>query len=157
MGLGLAKLAEEDPTFRVYWWRNWPNHYFWYGWVSPWIIIDRLKREHNVEAILVHLRSPTVKTIRGTAEAQGKHITIRWSWSIRWRLDIWAKWTGKGSEFIDMIKGGVVPQEYCKPVQQGGRNSNGGVIAGYPVVDIKATLFTMVLTTMGNDSSELAF
>ncbi|MBQ4284677.1 MAG: hypothetical protein IJB96_12225 [Lachnospira sp.] len=122
------------------------------------IIIDRLKREHNVEA---NTGAPQVayrETIRGTAEAQGKH--IKQSGGRGQYGDVWIKFepneAGKGFEFIDQIKGGVVPQEYRKPVQKGVEDTlAGGVIAGYPVVDVKATLYDGSYHDV--DSSELAF
>ena len=159
MGLGLAKLAEEDPTFRVHTDEETGQTIIsGMGELHLEIIIDRLKREHNVEA---NTGAPQVayrETIRGTAEAQGKH--IKQSGGRGQYGDVWIKFEpnepGKGLEFIDMIKGGVVPQEYRKPVQQGVEETlNGGVIAGYPVVDVKATLYDGSYHDV--DSSELAF
>ena len=159
MGLGLAKLAEEDPTFRVHTDEETGQTIIsGMGELHLEIIIDRLKREHNVEA---NTGAPQVayrETIRGTAEAQGKH--IKQSGGRGQYGDVWIKFEpnepGKGFEFLDMIKGGVVPQEYRKPVQQGVEETlNGGVIAGYPVVDIKATLYDGSYHDV--DSSELAF
>ena len=159
MGLGLAKLAEEDPTFRVHTDEETGQTIIsGMGELHLEIIIDRLKREHNVEA---NTGAPQVayrETIRGTSEAQGKH--IKQSGGRGQYGDVWIKFEpnepGKGFEFIDMIKGGVVPQEYRKPVQQGVEETlNGGVIAGYPVVDIKATLYDGSYHDV--DSSELAF
>ena len=159
MGLGLAKLAEEDPTFRVHTDEETGQTIIsGMGELHLEIISDRLKREHNVEA---NTGAPQVayrETIRGTAEAQGKH--IKQSGGRGQYGDVWIKFEpnepGKGFEFIDMIKGGVVPQEYRKPVQQGVEETlNGGVIAGYPVVDIKATLYDGSYHDV--DSSELAF
>ena len=159
MGLGLAKLAEEDPTFRVHTDEETGQTIIsGMGELHLEIIIDRLKREHNVEA---NTGAPQVayrETIRGTAEAQGKH--IKQSGGRGQYGDVWIKFEpnepGKGFEFIDMIKGGVVPQEYRKPVQQGVEETlNGGVIAGYPVVDIKAPLYDGSYHDV--DSSELAF
>ena len=159
MGLGLAKLAEEDPPFRVHTDEETGQTIIsGMGELHLEIIIDRLKREHNVEA---NTGAPQVayrETIRGTAEAQGKH--IKQSGGRGQYGDVWIKFEpnepGKGFEFIDMIKGGVVPQEYRKPVQQGVEETlNGGVIAGYPVVDIKATLYDGSYHDV--DSSELAF
>ena len=159
MGLGLAKLAEEDPTFRAHTDEETGQTIIsGMGELHLEIIIDRLKREHNVEA---NTGAPQVayrETIRGTAEAQGKH--IKQSGGRGQYGDVWIKFEpnepGKGFEFIDMIKGGVVPQEYRKPVQQGVEETlNGGVIAGYPVVDIKATLYDGSYHDV--DSSELAF
>ena len=122
------------------------------------IAIDRLQKEHGVEA---NTGAPQVayrETIRGTAEAQGKH--VKQSGGRGQYGDVWVKFEpnepGKGFEFIDQIKGGVVPQEYRKPVQQGIEETlNGGVIAGYPVVDVKATLYDGSYHDV--DSSELAF
>ncbi|MBB1524238.1 elongation factor G [Candidatus Saccharibacteria bacterium] len=159
MGLGLAKLAEEDPTFRVHTDEETGQTIIsGMGELHLEIIIDRLKREHNVEA---NTGAPQVayrETIRGTAEAQGKH--IKQSGGRGQYGDVWIKFEpnepGKGFEFIDMNKGGVVPQEYRKPVQQGVEETlNGGVIAGYPVVDVKATLYEGSYHDV--DSSELAF
>ena len=159
MGLGLAKLAEEDPTFRVHTDEETGQTIIsGMGELHLEIIIDRLKREHNVEA---NTGAPQVayrETTRGTAEAQGKH--IKQSGGRGQYGDVWIKFEpnepGKGFEFIDMIKGGVVPQEYRKPVQQGVEETlNGGVIAGYPVVDVKATLYDGSYHDV--DSSELAF
>lgn len=159
MGLGLAKLAEEDPTFRVHTDEETGQTIIsGMGELHLEIIIDRLKREHNVEA---NTGAPQVayrETVRGTSEAQGKH--IKQSGGRGQYGDVWIKFEpnepGKGFEFIDMIKGGVVPQEYRKPVQQGVEETlNGGVIAGYPVVDIKATLYDGSYHDV--DSSELAF
>ena len=159
MGIGLSKLAEEDPTFRVHTDEETGQTIIsGMGELHLDIIIDRLRREHKVEA---NTGAPQVafrETIRGTAEAQGKH--IKQSGGRGQYGDVWIKFEpnepGKGFEFIDQIKGGVVPQEYRKPVQQGVEETlNGGVIAGYPVVDVKATLYDGSYHDV--DSSELAF
>lgn len=159
MGLGLAKLAEEDPTFRVHTDEETGQTIIsGMGELHLEIIVDRLKREHGVEA---NTGAPQVayrETIRGTAEAQGKH--VKQSGGRGQYGDVWVKFepneTGKGFEFIDQIKGGVVPQEYRKPVEQGIKETlDSGVIAGYPVVDVKATLYDGSYHDV--DSSELAF
>ena len=159
MALGLSKLAEEDPTFRVHTDEETGQTIIsGMGELHLEIIIDRLNKEHGVEA---NTGAPQVayrETIRGTAEAQGKH--IKQSGGRGQYGDVWIKFepneAGKGFEFIDQIKGGVVPQEYRKPVQQGVEETlNGGVIAGYPVVDVKATLYDGSYHDV--DSSELAF
>ena len=159
MALGLSKLAEEDPTFRVHTDEETGQTIIsGMGELHLEIIIDRLKREFSVEA---NTGAPQVayrETIRGTAEAQGKY--VKQSGGRGQYGDVWVKFepneAGKGFEFIDMIKGGVVPQEYRKPVQQGIEETlAGGVIAGYPVVDIKATLYDGSYHDV--DSSELAF
>ena len=159
MALGLSKMAEEDPTFRVHTDEETGQTIIsGMGELHLEIIIDRLHREHKVDA---NTGAPQVayrETIRGTAEAQGKH--VKQSGGRGQYGDVWIKFepneAGKGFEFIDQIKGGVVPQEYRKPVQQGVEETlNGGVIAGYPVVDIKATLYDGSYHDV--DSSELAF
>ena len=159
MGIGLSKMAEEDPTFRVHTDDETGQTIIsGMGELHLEIIIDRLKREHGVEA---NTGAPQVayrETIRGVAEAQGKH--IKQSGGRGQYGDVWIKFepneTGKGFEFIDQIKGGVVPQEYRKPVQKGVEDTlAGGVIAGYPVVDVKATLYDGSYHDV--DSSELAF
>ena len=159
MGIGLSKMAEEDPTFRVHTDEETGQTIIsGMGELHLEIIIDRLKREHGVEA---NTGAPQVayrETIRGTAEAQGKH--IKQSGGRGQYGDVWIKFEpnepGKGFEFIDQIKGGVVPQEYRKPVQKGVEDTlAGGVIAGYPVVDVKATLYDGSYHDV--DSSELAF
>ena len=159
MGIGLSKMAEEDPTFRVHTDEETGQTIIsGMGELHLEIIIDRLKREHGVEA---NTGAPQVayrETIRGTAEAQGKH--IKQSGGRGQYGDVWIKFepneAGKGFEFIDQIKGGVVPQEYRKPVQKGVEDTlAGGVIAGYPVVDVKATLYDGSYHDV--DSSELAF
>ena len=159
MALGLSKMAEEDPTFRVHTDEETGQTIIsGMGELHLEIIIDRLHREHKVDA---NTGAPQVayrETIRGTAEAQGKH--VKQSGGRGQYGDVWIKFepneAGKGFEFIDQIKGGVVPQEYRKPVQQGVEETlNGGVIAGYPVVDVKATLYDGSYHDV--DSSELAF
>lgn len=159
MGIGLAKMAEEDPTFRVHTDEETGQTIIsGMGELHLEIIIDRLKREHGVEA---NTGAPQVayrETIRGTAEAQGKY--VKQSGGRGQYGDVWVKFepneAGKGFEFIDQIKGGVVPQEFRKPVQQGIEETlGGGVIAGYPVVDVKATLYDGSYHDV--DSSELAF
>lgn len=159
MALGLSKMAEEDPTFRVHTDEETGQTIIsGMGELHLEIIIDRLHREHNVDA---NTGAPQVayrETIRGVAEAQGKH--VKQSGGRGQYGDVWIKFEpnepGKGFEFVDQIKGGVVPQEYRKPVQQGVEETlNGGVIAGYPVVDVKATLYDGSYHDV--DSSELAF
>ena len=159
MALGLSKLAEEDPTFHVHTDEETGQTIIsGMGELHLEIIIDRLQKEHGVDA---NTGAPQVayrETIRGTAEAQGKH--VKQSGGRGQYGDVWIKFepneAGKGFEFIDQIKGGVVPQEYRKPVQQGVEETlAGGVIAGYPVVDVKATLYDGSYHDV--DSSELAF
>ena len=159
MAIGLGKLAEEDPTFRVHTdEESGQTIISGMGELHLDIIIDRLKREFNVEANTGEPQVAYRETIRGTAEAQGKH--IKQSGGRGQYGDVWVKFepneAGKGFEFIDQIKGGVVPLEYRKPVMEGIKETlDGGVIAGYPVLDVKATLYDGSYHDV--DSSELAF
>ncbi|MCL2371463.1 elongation factor G [Candidatus Saccharibacteria bacterium] len=159
MGIGLGRLAEEDPTFRIHTDDDTGQTILsGMGELHLEIIIDRLKREFNVEANTGEPQVAFRESIRGTAEAQGKH--VKQSGGRGQYGDVWVKFEpsepGKGFEFVDVIKGGVVPQEYRKPVMEGIKETlEGGVLAGYPVVDVKATLYDGSYHDV--DSSELAF
>lgn len=159
MGIALQRLAEEDPTFRVHTDEETGQTIMsGMGELHLEILIDRMKREFNVEANVGEPQVAFRETIKGTAQVQGKH--AKQSGGRGQYGDVWVKFepneAGKGFEFIDEIKGGVVPQEYRPAVQKGIRETlDGGVIAGYPVVDIKATLYDGSYHDV--DSSELAF
>lgn len=160
MSLALQRLAEEDPTFRV---RvdeeTGQTIIMGMGELHLEIIVDRMKREFTVEA---NIGAPQVayrETIRKEGvEIQGKF--IRQSGGRGQYGDVWLRLSpnesGKGFEFINSIKGGVVPQEYIKPVAQGIEEAMAnGVLAGYPVVDIKAELYDGSYHDV--DSNEMAF
>lgn len=159
MGIALQRLSEEDPTFRVHTDDDTGQTIMsGMGELHLDILIDRMKREFNVEANIGEPQVAFRESIKGTSEVQGKH--AKQSGGRGQYGDVWVRFeaneTGKGFEFFDAIKGGVVPQEYRKPVEQGIRETlDGGVIAGYPVVDIKATLYDGSYHDV--DSSELAF
>ena len=159
MGVALQRLAEEDPTFRVHTDDETGQTIMsGMGELHLDILIDRMKREFSVEANIGEPQVAFRETIRGVAEVQGKH--AKQSGGRGQYGDVWIKFeqneAGKGFEFIDAIKGGVVPQEYRKPVEAGVRETlEGGVIAGYPVIDVKATLYDGSYHDV--DSSELAF
>ena len=159
MGIALQRLAEEDPTFRVHTDDETGQTIMsGMGELHLDILIDRMKREFNVEANIGEPQVAFRETIKGTSEVQGKH--AKQSGGRGQYGDVWVRFepneVGKGFEFIDVIKGGVVPQEYRTPVQKGIKETlDGGVIAGYPVVDIKATLYDGSYHDV--DSSELAF
>jgi elongation factor G len=159
MGIALQRLAEEDPTFRIHTDEETGQTIMsGMGELHLEILIDRMKREFNVEANVGEPQVAFRETIKGSAEVQGKH--AKQSGGRGQYGDVWVRFepneVGKGFEFIDMIKGGVVPQEYRKPVEQGIIETlNSGVIAGYPVVDVKATLYDGSYHDV--DSSELAF
>lgn len=159
MGIALQRLAEEDPTFRVHTDEETGQTIMsGMGELHLDILIDRMKREFKVEANIGEPQVAFRETIRGTSEVQGKH--AKQSGGRGQYGDVWVRFEpnepGKGFEFFDEIKGGVVPQEYRPAVQKGIKETlEGGVIAGYPVVDIKATLYDGSYHDV--DSSELAF
>jgi len=159
MGIALQRLAEEDPTFRIHTdIETGQTIMSGMGELHLDILIERMKREFKVEANIGEPQVAFRESIKGTSEVQGKH--IKQSGGRGQYGDVWIKFepneTGKGFLFVDAIKGGVVPQEYRKPVESGVRETlDGGVIAGYPVVDVKATLYDGSYHDV--DSSELAF
>lgn len=159
MSLALQRLAEEDPTFRVHTDEETGQTIIsGMGELHLDIIVDRMKREFKVEANIGQPQVAFRETIRSSAEAQGKH--VKQSGGRGQYGDVWIRFepneAGKGFEFFDEIKGGVVPQEYRKAVEEGVRETlDGGVLAGYPVVDVKATLYDGSYHDV--DSSELAF
>lgn len=158
MGIALQRLAEEDPTFRIHTNEETGQTIMsGMGELHLEILIDRMKREFAVEANVGEPQVAYRETIKGASDVQGKY--IKQSGGRGQYGDVWLKFEhnpGKGFEFVDQIKGGVVPQEYRKPVEQGIRETlEGGVIAGYPVIDVKATLYDGSYHDV--DSSELAF
>jgi len=160
MAIALQRLAEEDPTFRVRTDEETGQTIIsGMGELHLEIIVDRMKREFQVEA---NIGAPQVayrESIRKSGvEVQGKF--IRQSGGRGQYGDVWLRVSqneqGAGFEFINSIKGGVVPGEYIKPVEQGIKEAlANGVIAGYPVVDIKAELYDGSYHEV--DSNEMAF
>ena len=159
MALALQRLAEEDPTFRIHTDEETGQTIMsGMGELHLDILIDRMKREFKVEANIGEPQVAFRESIKGRAEVQGKH--AKQSGGRGQYGDVWVRFepneAGKGFEFIDEIKGGVVPQEYRPAVMKGIKETlEGGVIAGYPVVDVKATLYDGLYHDV--DSSELAF
>ena len=158
LGNGLARLAEEDPTFRV---TTNPETgdtiIAGVGELHLDVIVDRLKREFKVEA---NVGAPQVayrETIRGTADCEGKF--VRQSGGRGQYGHVWIKFEpneGKGFEFVDAVVGGTVPREYISSVKSGLEDAlQNGMIAGYPILDIKATLFDGSYHDV--DSSEMAY
>ena len=158
LGIGLSRLAEEDPTFRV---TTNPETgdtiIAGMGELHLDIIVDRMKREFNVVA---NVGAPQVsyrETIRATADCEGKF--VRQSGGRGQYGHVWIKFEpneGKGFEFVDAVVGGSVPREYISSVKSGLEDAlNNGMIAGYPVLDIKATLFDGSYHDV--DSSEMAY
>ena len=158
MGLALAKLAEEDPTFKTY--TNEETGQTIIAGVGELhldIIVDRLRREFKVEANVGKPQVAYRETIRDTAECEGKY--IRQSGGKGQYGHVWIRFEpneGKGFEFVDAVVGGTVPREFIKPTNEGLVDAlDNGMIAGYPVIDIKATLFDGSYHDV--DSSEMAF
>ncbi len=159
MGIALQRLTEEDPTFRVHTDDETGQTIMsGMGELHLDIYVDRMKREFGVEANIGEPQVAFRETIRGTAEAQGKH--AKQSGGRGQYGDVWIRFepteSGEGFEFVDQIKGGVVPQEYRAPVEKGIKDTlAGGVIANYPMIGVKATLYDGSYHDV--DSSELAF
>lgn len=158
MDEALAKLAEEDPTFKTYTDEETGQTIIaGVGELQLDIIMDRMKREFKVEATAGAPQVAYRETIRATAEVQGKF--VRQSGGHGQYGDVWIRFSpnpGKGFEFEDATVGGSVPKEFIKPTQQGLEESlNSGLIAGYPIVDIKAVLFDGSYHDV--DSSEQAY
>ena len=159
MALALQRLAEEDPTFRIHTDEETGQTIMsGMGELHLDILIDRMKREFKVEANIGEPQVAFRESIKGRSEVQGKH--AKQSGGRGQYGDVWVRFepneTGKGFEFVDEIKGGVVPQEYRPAVMKGIRETlEGGVISGYPVVDVKATLYDGSYHDV--DSSETAF
>jgi elongation factor G len=155
----LQRLAEEDPTFRIHTDEETGQTIMsGMGELHLEILVDRMKREFNVEANVGEPQVAFRETIRGTVEAQGKH--AKQSGGRGQYGDVWVRFepteSGVGYEFVDAVKGGVVPKEYIKPVEKSIRETlEGGVVAGYPMIGVKATLYDGSYHDV--DSSELAF
>jgi elongation factor G len=159
MGIALAKLAQEDPSFRVHTdEESGQTIISGMGELHLEIIVDRMKREFRVEA---NVGAPQVayrETIRGTVEAEGKF--VRQSGGRGQYGHVWLKLEpqepGAGYEFVNGIVGGVVPKEYIPAVDKGVQEQmQNGVIGGYPVVDVKVTLYDGSYHDV--DSNEMAF
>ncbi len=158
MAVALQKLAEEDPTFRVH--TNNETGQTIIGGVGELqldVLVERMRREFNVD---VNVGAPQVnyrETITKTGEAEGRY--IKQSGGHGQYGDVWLRFEpnpGKGFEFVDAIVGGAVPKEFIKPTQQGLVDAlNRGLIAGFPAIDIKATLFDGSYHEV--DSSEAAY
>ena len=159
MGIALAKLAEEDPTFKAYTNQETGQTIIaGMGELHLDIIVDRLKREFKVECNVGKPQVAYKETIRNKAHVQGKF--IRQSGGKGQYGDVWFDMEplepGKGIEFESKIVGGTVPKEYIKPIEQGMREAaQTGILAGYPVIDFKVSLVDGSYHEV--DSSEMAF
>lgn len=159
MGFALRKLAEEDPTFKVRTDEETGQTIIaGMGELHLDIIVDRMKREFKVEANVGQPQVAYRETIRTEAQAEGKYIKQsggRGQYGHCW-VKVAPQEAGKGFEFVDEIKGGVIPQEYIPAIQKGVKEAmDSGVLAGYPMVDIKATVYDGSFHEV--DSSEAAF
>jgi len=159
MGVALGKLAQEDPTFKV---STDPDSgqtiIAGMGELHLEIIVDRMMREFNVQANVGKPQVAYRETIRKASQAEGKYIRQTGGSGqyghVRIRLE--PNEPGKGYEFINEIVGGVIPKEFIKPVDQGIKEAlEGGVLAGYEMVDVKATLYDGSYHDV--DSNEMAF
>ncbi|HEY8053041.1 MAG TPA: elongation factor G [Steroidobacteraceae bacterium] len=159
MGLALQRLAKEDPSFRVHTdQESGQTIISGMGELHLEIIVDRMKREFHVEANVGKPQVAYRETIRGKVESEGKF--VRQSGGRGQYGHVWLKLEpneqGKGYEFINGVVGGSVPREYVPAVDKGIKEAvETGVIAGYPIVDVKVTLFDGSYHDV--DSNEMAF
>lgn len=159
MGMALAKLAEEDPTFSV---RSdeetMQTIIGGMGELHLDIIVDRMKREFKVEANVGQPQVAYRETIKQSAEAEGKYIKQsggRGQYGHCW-LRVEPNEAGKGFEFLDEVKGGSIPREFIPAIEKGVKEAlDKGVSAGYPIVDVKVAVFDGSYHEV--DSSEAAF
>ncbi len=159
MGLALSKLAQEDPSFKVTTDQE-SNQTIISGMgeLHLEIIVDRLKREFSVEANVGKPQVAYRETIKTTIEQEAKYIKQsggRGQYGHVW-LKLEPQEAGKGFEFVNAIVGGAIPREFINPVEKGVKEQmENGVIGGFPVVDVKVTLFDGSFHDV--DSSEVAF
>jgi elongation factor G len=159
MGVALQKLAEEDPSFRVRTDEETLQTLIaGMGELHLEIIVDRMKREFKVEANVGKPQVSYKESLKKMAEAEGKFVRQsggRGQYGHCW-LRVEPQERGKGYEFVDEIKGGVIPREYIQPINKGIQEAlTRGVVAGYPFIDVKATVFDGSFHEV--DSSEAAF
>jgi len=159
MGMALSRLAQEDPTFKVH---TDPDSgqtiISGMGELHLEIIVDRMMREYKVEANVGKPQVAYRETIRRHAEAEGKYIRQTGGKGQYGHAKIYLdpQPPGVGYEFVNDITGGSVPKEFIKPIDQGIREAlEGGILAGYPMVDVKATLYDGSYHDV--DSNEMAF
>jgi len=159
IGMALQKFVEEDPTFRVYTDEETLQTIIaGMGELHLDIIVDRMRREFKVEANVGAPQVAYKETIRQSAEAEGKYIKQsggRGQYGHCW-LRVEPQEPGKGYEFVDEVKGGAIPREYIPAIEKGVKEAiTRGIQAGYPVVDIKVTVYDGSYHEV--DSSEMAF
>lgn len=159
MGLALARLADEDPTFKVRTDEDSGQTIIsGMGELHLEILVDRMKREYKVEANVGEPKVAFRETIRKKADAEGKYIrqTGGSGHYGHCKLRVEPNEPGAGYEFVNEIKGGSVPKEFIKPIDQGVQGAiELGILAGYPIVDVKVTLYDGSYHEV--DSDEMAF
>jgi elongation factor G len=159
MGLALKKLSDEDPTFKVKGdLETGETIISGMGELHLEIIVDRMKREFKVEANVGKPQVAYKETIKAKAEAEGKYIRQSGGRGQYGHvlLRVEPKERGSGFEFVDEIKGGIIPKEFIPAVEKGVKEAmDKGILAGYPVIDTKVTLYDGSFHEV--DSSELAF
>ncbi|MFQ5560352.1 MAG: elongation factor G [Nitrospinota bacterium] len=159
LGTGMGKLAQEDPTFRINVDKETGQTIIsGMGELHLEVLVDRLKREFSVEANVSKPQVAYRETVKQLADVEGKFVRQsggRGQYG-HCKIKIEPNDPGKGYEFVDMIKGGSIPREYIPAVDKGVREAaETGVLAGYPVVDFKVTLYDGSYHDV--DSSEMAF
>ena len=159
LGTSLARMIEEDPTIRFR--KEAQTREFimaGMGETHLEVVVEKLKRQYGVEVEMRTPKIPYLETIKGKAEAQGKHKKQtggRGQYGDCW-IRIEPQPRGKGFEYVDAIVGGSIPRQYIPAVEKGVvERLSKGVIAGYPVVDVRVTVFDGSFHTV--DSSEMAF
>ena len=158
MGIALQKLAEEDPTFKVHTNQETGQTVIaGMGELHLDVLVDRMKREFSVEANIGKPQVAYRETIKQMGECEGKY--IKQSGGRGQYGHVWVRFEpnpDKGYEFVDEIVGGVVPREYIPVVDKGLQEAlQTGILAGYPMIDVKATLFDGSYHEV--DSNEMAF
>jgi elongation factor G len=159
MGVALARLADEDPTFKVRTDEDSGQTIIsGMGELHLEILVDRMRREHKVEANVGEPKVAFRETIRKKAEAEGKYIRQTGGSGNygHCKLRVEPNTPGAGYEFINAIKSGSIPKEFIKPIDQGVQGAlELGILAGYPLVDVKVTLYDGSYHEV--DSNEMAF
>jgi elongation factor G len=159
MGLAMQKLAEEDPTFKIHTDEETLQTIIsGMGELHLDIIVDRMKREFKVEANVGAPQVAYKETIKAEAEGEGKYIKQsggRGQYGHCW-VKVEPRDRSEGFEFVDDIKGGIIPREFIPAIEKGVKEAlTKGILAGYPVVDVKVTLYDGSYHEV--DSSEVAF
>ncbi len=159
LGMALKRLSDEDPTFRVTGNSDTGETIIWgMGELHLEILVDRMKREFNVEANVGRPQVSYKETIKKDAEAEGKYIRQSGGKGQygHAKIKLHPLEKGKGFVFVNQIKGGVVPQEYIAPIEKGVKEAMArGIVAGFPMTDVEVTLYDGSYHEV--DSSEAAF